>query len=287
MERGLNTHNQIKGFNGDHRWGMNNIDVERVCFESSRFVVFPSNLQGFFPNLKSLSLICGPLKQISRPDLDAFYNLVDLSLFDCHIELLPDDLFVNTPNLKRVDLCYNKIKFASSKLIEPIANQLEEFDLTWNTSINAIYLCRKELRETRFRWGASVSHTIKQFKAIIDTKCSAPPDNLGALPPPSAASAVLAPSVHPPAAANTSPGASHIAAYSSQLALTSLVSASSKATVHSKYVDVFNELRKSSRLTDFVIVVGPKEFRVHKTFLAFQSSVFELMSFVAESSTRI
>lgn len=61
--------NQIKGFIGYHQPRKNINDVECVYVRFSTVVIFPSNLQAFFPNLESLELHMCSLKQISRRDL--------------------------------------------------------------------------------------------------------------------------------------------------------------------------------------------------------------------------
>lgn len=240
----------VKSFNGGHQSGKGNGDVEAVWFSCTTVEYFPINLQMHFANMKILTINQCGLKEISRDDLIGLDRLVDLDLSKNELTTLPDDLFVDMPNLIRVYMYENKIEFASSKLIEPLANNgLEYFSLRGNTSI-----------DTWFNTESSANISIEDFMAEINEKCKKPK------------------------------GSSDITAYYSsvnEFMVQSDPEFTAEASTVQENCEIegtgleilkgFNELRKSSQLTDYVIIAGSKEFRVHKAVLAIQSPVFAKM----------
>lgn len=243
----------VKSFNGGHRSGKGNGDVEAVWFSCTTVEYFPINLQMHFANMKILTINQCGLKEISRDDLRGLGRLVDLDLSKNELITLPNDLFVDMPNLIRVYMYENKIEFASSKLIEPLANNgLEYFSLRGNTSI-----------DTWFNAESSANISIEDFMAEIDEMCK-----------------------HP----SQLKASSDVTAYHSSVneflvqpdpeLIAEASTVQGNCETEGTGLDIlkgFNELRKSSQLTDYVIVAGPKEFRVHKAVLAIQSPVFAKM----------
>lgn len=158
-------HEVIVSVKGNHQHGKSNDDVTWVSFfNDSKIEYFPRNLQKIFPNLNDLRIQRCGLKEISHDDLVGLGKLNWLSLSSNQIKSLPDDLFENMPNLKKVFLRNNQIEFASSKLVEPIKNDLKYFDLRHNKTIDERYIQGSN-------YGCQ---TIEKLMERIDKKCKPP-----------------------------------------------------------------------------------------------------------------
>lgn len=163
----------IISFKGNHHPGRNNNDVTWISFSDLEVEYFPRDLQRIFPNLNALAIVNCGLNEISQQDLTGLEKLVYLGLRYTRIKSLPDDLFNNMPNLKKIDLSHNKIEFASSRLIEPIENQLDFFYLSSNTSINEFY----------HRGGNDGCETVQELMAKIDEQCKPPEPQVVSIAP--------------------------------------------------------------------------------------------------------
>lgn len=222
---------------------------------------FPRGLCDYFPRMTHLEIRSCDLMHISREDMVGLESLEHLSLCYNHLKSLPDDLFANTPKLNWIDLSYNKIQHASSKLLEPITAELGWVDLRKNAEIDDYFKKNK-------------NNTIESFLQKIDTKCTYPiaHDNQLELRIKELEDALQnqckrqisgrstkVPSVKPIVAVRPSsiPAPSHFQE------LTKC------ATLEEYYV--------SGNFADFTIVIRHKEFKVHKIILATQSTVFHAL----------
>lgn len=125
-------------FCGPHLPDRSDDDVRGIALANCKFQAgFPRDLTEKFPNLDHLA-VNGGLSEISKEDLAGYANLRFLDLQGCEITSLPDDLFVNTPNLEVVYFSHNHIASIGRNLLEPLKN-LKYIDLRGNVHIDAVY----------------------------------------------------------------------------------------------------------------------------------------------------
>lgn len=124
-------------FFGEHLFGCSNDDVRGIALANCQFSHFPGELAKIFPNLDHMA-INGGLEQISKADLAGFENLKFLDLQGCHVEVLPADLFENTPNLEVIYFSHNRIASIGEHLLRPLT-QLKYIDFRGNACIDEVY----------------------------------------------------------------------------------------------------------------------------------------------------
>jgi hypothetical protein len=157
---------RIKAVSGKHQDAKSIADVKELDFNSITVNFIPRGLGVFFPNLTYLQIYNCGLKSICREDLTQFPKLEGLWIRKNELITLPDDLFEDTKNLKKISFYCNKIEFMSSNLFKPIiGNKLEYISFGENTKIDAIY---------SQGWTGNVA-SVPDLMTIIDANCSKPP----------------------------------------------------------------------------------------------------------------
>ena len=151
---------RIATFKGIHLAGRSNINVKGLVVSRTQVEYFPRGLSTTFPSLTNVLVENCGLKNIARKDFEGLGNLEYLNLSNNELKSLPNDLFVDTPNLRQIFLHVNKIEQLSSKIFDPLDKKnLIRFDLSGNRLIN-------------FAWNSRT--TLEAFKKEIDTKCLPP-----------------------------------------------------------------------------------------------------------------
>ena len=77
----------------------------------------PTEIGSFFINIKSFTIGRSKLKEITKKDLKAFTNLVELILFSNDLEKLDGDLFEHNRKLQYLKLDGNKLKHVGEELL--------------------------------------------------------------------------------------------------------------------------------------------------------------------------
>lgn len=155
---------KIKVFDGVHRYGKANEDVEAIWMYGTNIEYFPIGLSDIFPNLFALSIQNCGLKFITGEDLNGLEQLQTLNVDKNCLESLPCDLFLKMKNLKKINFTKNNLEFFSSQVLRPIMKSLIYASFQMNKTINAIY-CR--------RLNTSVA-SFEELMKMIDVKCSKP-----------------------------------------------------------------------------------------------------------------
>ena len=197
----------IVGIKGNHEEGKSNKDVENFYFRNTEVYFLPRGLGGIFISLTILEVSNCGLKAISRQDLIGFSLLQDLCLKQNDLKSLPDDLLTGMRRLKFVNFESNLLERLSSKLLEPIKDQLLFAAFYGNPFINENFV-------------KSQGQDLKAFMKLLDE------NHL------------------PPIVASSTPNKKE-------------------------------ELYEKGLFHDCTLVLGDKNFKVHKIILAAQSPYFE------------
>lgn len=143
---------------------MKNEDVRVLQFQETTVNFIPRGLNLIFPNLDKLKIKNCGLKRITREDLVGLEKLRHLYLDGNELTSLPDDLFIDMPNLKWINFGCNKIEFVSSDLLKPIMNELKYADFSKNTKIDKYFYPQLT---------GSVQ-SLKDLMKVIDEQCHEP-----------------------------------------------------------------------------------------------------------------
>ena len=115
----------ITRINGNHLVGRTNFDVNDFDWRYNPVGYVPSNIDAFFPNIKSVQFFKTQLTSISANDLNQFPNLKSLYVHHNNLTILEGDLFDGTPNLRFINFDYNPFQNISQNLIDGL-DQLKE-----------------------------------------------------------------------------------------------------------------------------------------------------------------
>ena len=108
---------------------------EGFYVQSQNVHYLPTEISSFFLNVKSFRVSFSKLKEISKNDLKAFTNLMELSLSGNDLEKLDGDLFEHNRKLEYLNLDYNKLKHVGEELLRNI--NLNQAHFSYCGCINA------------------------------------------------------------------------------------------------------------------------------------------------------
>ena len=148
-------------FDGTHEEGKTNNDVEGFFIPIEQLKRFPKGLWITFPRLTSVQISC-TIEEISREDLRGLFYLEYLKLSHNKLKSLPNDLFVETPNLQWILLNGNEIKRLSSKIFEPLHKK----------NLKCFSLCKNSTIDTHYEQGGKT--TLEDVMEKIDLLCLPP-----------------------------------------------------------------------------------------------------------------
>jgi len=125
----------IYNLTGAHIAGMSNKNVTNFHAYNTNTKYFPKGLELIFKNLKRISIIDGPLKELTQEDLEPFPELVEMYLYNNDIEVLEDDIFNFNPKLAIIQLNNNKLRAIGDDVFNNL-NNLVNLNLSHNLCIN-------------------------------------------------------------------------------------------------------------------------------------------------------
>jgi hypothetical protein len=111
---------------GTHNLGKTYKDIRGLYSKTGGFSIFPMNLETFFPNLESININYGRLKEINQRNLMNFPNLKHLNLNFNDIEVIEIDLFAFNPQLKLIWFENNKLKSINEESLKNLIH-LQDF----------------------------------------------------------------------------------------------------------------------------------------------------------------
>ncbi|XP_037036041.1 leucine-rich repeat neuronal protein 1-like [Bradysia coprophila] len=111
------TNQDVTGVFGAHQSGKGNADVHALTVFSQNLQFFPTNIEGFFPNLEFINFYNNSIPSVSNRNLTPFPNLWYLGLTKNRISALDRNLFSGLNTLREVFLNDNDIISIDSNLL--------------------------------------------------------------------------------------------------------------------------------------------------------------------------
>lgn len=125
---------------GEHDEGKSNADVTAVQISGVQLDYYPRYLCKYFPNLKSILILSGGLKKLSKFDFIGHEGIEKLMLIDNNIPTIDNDIFDYAPNIESISLFKNSIKFIGDKVFDKM-KKLRYVNLKFN---NSYEICLKQ-----------------------------------------------------------------------------------------------------------------------------------------------
>lgn len=227
-------------FKGTHAAGRSNKNVKALLFKNVTVHYIPRNLSTIFPNLHYLLIAKCYLKEVTVEDMAGLERLEIFWVPDNNITTVPVDLFQNMPHLEQVGFSRNLIQKFDLKALKPIENTIKYFSILDNPGISDKF----EKRVNEF------GDFIKRLELTELNKESS--SNLRVMS--ERLETLEKESMH----------------LSEQLKLAKTQIEKAEAIDRR-----FEHLFTTEKHSDFTIKVRDKEYRVHKSIIAAQSSVFD------------
>lgn len=133
-------------------------DVEAVVIIESKLSKIPHNFQELFENLTILCIKQCNLEKIERKDLRNFINLKEVWMPNNKIKELPENLFVDHPEIEKISFSNNKISIIGEKILDGL-DDLKYANFNRNLTIDVTY----DAEEPRI--------SLMELKEIIRCNC--------------------------------------------------------------------------------------------------------------------
>lgn len=245
-------------FQGLHRVGNGNHDVKIMYFIQCEMPRVPQNINVTFKFIEELIVTHSKLQTITKLDLRQFENLKLLSLSGNDLEDIPGDLFEFTRHIENAHFNDNKIKFIGCKLLDGLQH-LKFVDFKGNVNIDCFFDLYEENDDPcRVSFLDLTERFQRNCKPLLDVSDNSRPNqsNLAG----ECSKNHPQPSLQPQTSSFSQPQTSFhqkIAAF----------------PPYSIFDDVQNFLALGE-FKDFTIIVGHREFKVHKFIFAARSETF-------------
>lgn len=156
---------------GVHLQGKSDNDVEALVIRYCKVEFLPRGLHRIFPNLQALFLRSTKIHKITREDLKCLKKLTGFRVVYGELTSLPNDLFLDLPNLKYISFYKNEINKLNSQLFtSEMRDNLHFASFDGNDSIS-----------TRFDpnniYGAN-GVSLEELLAKVDSNCKPPEGEL-------------------------------------------------------------------------------------------------------------
>ncbi|KAG5667565.1 hypothetical protein PVAND_015542 [Polypedilum vanderplanki] len=122
-----------------HKSNKSNKNVKILHFSLCTFDGFPTNIHDIFPELMCLKIKNSKFPHgIKRENFAQLNNLIELSITNCDLKVLPEDLLNDLLELENISFANNKIEEIDEKIFDNLF-YLSFIDLRGNTNINIQY----------------------------------------------------------------------------------------------------------------------------------------------------
>lgn len=122
-----------------HKGSTDNSKVKALSFKNTTVHYIPRGLPTLFPNLSFLLIENCGLKEVSAADMVGLGKLEVFRAPYNKIATLPVELFKKTPILKDVSFKRNSIQNFDARILEPIKDTIEVFNILRNPGIDKVY----------------------------------------------------------------------------------------------------------------------------------------------------
>lgn len=119
--------------------GRTNCDVRHLWIENQVVDYFPKGLAAVFPNLTHITIKNCGLSEISSDDLRGLENIEYLHLENNKLTSLPNDLFFASNRLSEINFDGNKLKYLSSRLLQPVLGSIKVVSFRSNPGIDVFF----------------------------------------------------------------------------------------------------------------------------------------------------
>lgn len=152
------THEKIKSFKSPERFeGGLRERVTHILFYRGILPTFPSEINNFFPNLKSIDIFDCKMEKICRDDIKDFQHLEKIKIESNNIKYLPGNLFEFSPKITHFSFADNNISKIGQQLLDPL-DHLIDADFTRNKGLN-------------YHYYKNITGNLEQLKKIIKEDC--------------------------------------------------------------------------------------------------------------------
>ncbi|KAL7013318.1 hypothetical protein ACKWTF_015329 [Chironomus riparius] len=127
--------------------GKTDKDVEAVVILDSKIYKIPKNFEQFFKNIQVLCIKQCNLETLERKDLQNFSCLKEVWMPNNKLKLLPDNLFIDHPEIQKLSFSNNQLSVIGERILEPIEdlryanfNKNLTIDMTFNADDDKVLL---------------------------------------------------------------------------------------------------------------------------------------------------
>lgn len=153
---------RVINIHGTHPDGKSNADVHTLTIFDHQIENFPRYLCNFFPNLKSISVICCGLKNLSKFDFIGCEGIEKLMLNGNLIKSLASDVFEYASNLETISFFMNRIAFVPENVFDGL-KMLKYVNFKMNPGID---WCCKEFGRSGNLLAEIKENLRKDFSAV-------------------------------------------------------------------------------------------------------------------------
>ena len=165
---------QITKFIGNHTENQTDKNVNEIHIKDMVVHYFPRGIPNLFTaGIVELELSSCGLKEICRKDLQRLSSLKSVNFIYNKLRRLPDDLFIDAPQLESINFQNNFLVSLTSKLLDPIENNNVKYVcFLYNLNIDDCYDRGRIYGSYRFddNYDKEEDHDFEEFKDIIDYK---------------------------------------------------------------------------------------------------------------------
>lgn len=126
----------IERFRGTHWYEKKDADVKHLLIENHAVAYIPRNIPACFSELTHLEIKNSGLEEITSRDFLHLGKLVYLNLSGNKLKVLPENLFENLPNMRHINFDNNQLSSLSSRMLEPIHDNVQTVSLRNNPNID-------------------------------------------------------------------------------------------------------------------------------------------------------
>lgn len=132
IELNITTDDQIvTSLNGESK---PNTQVKGLRVDSQELYFIPKGIEKFLPNLRAIQIEHSKLRELRQSDLKPFPLLEEFKAAENELKVLPDDLFINNPEMEKIDFSLNPLTYVDPNIF---SRKLKYGELNMSGCINS------------------------------------------------------------------------------------------------------------------------------------------------------